>query len=173
METVTNAANKVGSVASKAIWGEPAKDTKDATETPVSDTAPNVPLSSVPKKDPTADTLQATKIEPLVPSGTITPTPTETLESTHIAPLEDAGRESTLRKVEDKLPVDSGLKKKVEDKLDVAGKGESSKTADITPPTVEKNATPVSSTVTAEQKPSLKDKLKLEGEKLKEKFHKH
>ena len=42
--------------------------------------------------------------------------------------------------------------------------------SDVTPPTAENTAAPVS---TGDHKPSLKDKLKVKGEEMKAKFHKH
>ena len=98
--------------------------------------------------------------------------------------MQEEEPESTLRKAADKLPAEgSGLAKKVEDKLHVGDKGESSKTAgksesaivlreeiiligyssDVTPPTAEKTAAPVT---TGDHKLSLKDKIKA-------KLHKH
>ncbi|KAL5331545.1 hypothetical protein ACEPPN_001079 [Leptodophora sp. 'Broadleaf-Isolate-01'] len=176
MDTATSAANNVASAPSNAIWGEPGankvNDTGETSElkSPTKTTSKDVPASesaSSAKADPVPEILGATKLEPLNPSGAVTPTPTETLESTHIAPLQEDGKEDE--------PTPST---EVKEKLHVGDRPEL-KTADVATPSETKttelssSSTPATKTETPDHKLTLKEKLKASGEKIKDKLHMH
>jgi hypothetical protein len=117
METVTNAANNVASVASRAIWGDQTADTTKQNETggkepvsgevgdvktgepydkgnaePASKPLTSTSTSAAPAAPSEPETLATTNIEPLTDSKTTTAAAaeTETLASTQIDPLKDA-----------------------------------------------------------------------------------
>jgi len=196
MDTATSAANNVASAVSNAIWDGPAankvndtggkeqvsgglgnvkaeepydKETsepKSITKTTLKEVSTSESACSA-KADPLPEILGATKLEPLNPSGAVTPTPTETLESTHIAPLQEDGKEDE--------PTPST---QVKEKLHVGDRPES-KTVDVATPSETKttelssSSTPATKMETPNHKPSLKEKLKASGEKIKDKLHKH
>ncbi|PVH75407.1 hypothetical protein DL98DRAFT_518612 [Cadophora sp. DSE1049] len=182
MDTVTSAANKINDTGGKepvsgelgnVNAGEPYDKGNEETSEPKSPTntaskeAPASESASSAKADPVPELLAATKLEPLNPSGAVTPTPTETLESTHIAPLQEDGKEDE--------PTPST---EVVEKLHVGDKPES-KTADVATPSETKttelssSSTPATKAETPDHKLSLKEKLKASGEKIKDKLHKH
>ena len=139
--------------------------------------------ASSAKADPVPEILTATKLEPLNLSGAVTPTPTKTLESTHIAPLQEDGKEdepTPSTEVKEKLHIGDKPESKTAGKFVYEKLEESSNSnIDVATPSETKttelssSSTPATKTETPDHKLSLKKKLKASGEKIKDKLHKH